>query len=130
MVMIGFLIKIFKLGLIIVNICYFLGLTWFIFCDVFLDFAEERDLGNKTHKELEAMNYEYFLDHYGLRDNSAYRNSVIGLYFGFTTLSTVGFGDFTPRSNVERASGAFVLLSGVALFSYLMGNFIDILGTY
>jgi hypothetical protein len=63
-------------------------------------------------------------------DNTAFENSVIGLYFGFTTLSTVGFGDYAPRSNVERLVGAFILLSGVAMFSYLMGNFIDILGAY
>jgi len=128
--MIGFLIKIFKLGLVIVNICYFLGLFWFIFCDIFLDFAEGRDLSNKTSEQLESMNTEYFLDHYELLENDAYTNSVIGLYFGFTTLSTVGFGDYAPRSNIERAIGAFVLLYGVAIFSYLMGNFIDILGTF
>ena len=128
--MVGFLIKIFKLGLIIVNICYFLGLFWFIFCDVFLDIEEERDYSDWTPEELERKNTEYFLDYYDLHDNSAFRNTIIGLYFGFTTLSTVGFGDFTPRSNVERSFGAFVLLSGVALFSYLMGNFIEILDEY
>mmetsp|Transcript_26419 Transcript_26419/g.40334 ORF Transcript_26419/g.40334 Transcript_26419/m.40334 type:complete len:161 (-) Transcript_26419:1043-1525(-) len=49
------------------------------------------------------------------------------MYFAFTSLSTVGFGDFHPRSNVERLVGAFILLFGVAIFSYIMGNFIDIL---
>lgn len=49
------------------------------------------------------------------------------IYYAFTTLSTVGFGDFHPRSNVERLLCAFILLTGVAIFSYIMGNFIDIL---
>jgi hypothetical protein len=44
MVMIKFLIKIIKLALIILNICYFLGIFWFIFCDILFDFAEEKDL--------------------------------------------------------------------------------------
>jgi hypothetical protein len=39
----------------------------------------------------------------------------------------VGFGDFAPRGNEERFYGAFMLLFGVAIFSYIMGNFIDIL---
>lgn len=52
------------------------------------------------------------------------------MYFAFTTLATVGFGDYVPRSNGERATGAFILISGVAMFSYLMGNFIQILKTY
>ena len=49
------------------------------------------------------------------------------IYYAFTTLSTVGFGDFYPSSNAERALCAFILLGGVAIFSYIMGNFIEIL---
>ena len=129
-IMVGFLIKIFKLGLIIVNICYFLGLIWFIFCEIFLDLHDAIDWSNYTDEELLRMNDEHFLTYYELEGNSAFRNTIVGLYFGFTTLSTVGFGDFAPRSDVERASGAVVLLAGVALFSYLMGNFIEILDEY
>ena len=58
------------------------------------------------------------------------RNTLIGMYFSLTTLSTVGFGDYTPRSDTERTFGALLLLIGVSVFSYLMGNFLDILGTY
>jgi hypothetical protein len=81
-------------------------------------------------EELAAHNTETFMSYYELEDNNSIRNTIIGLYFGFTTLSTVGFGDYAPRSNVERGIGAFILISGVAMFSFLMGNFIDILGTY
>ena len=49
------------------------------------------------------------------------------IYFAFTTLSTVGFGDYHPRSNAERLICAFILLIGVAIFSYIMGIFIEIL---
>lgn len=56
--------------------------------------------------------------------------SIILTYFAFTSLSTVGFGDFSPRSNVERIFCAFILLFGVAIFSYIMGNFIDILSSF
>jgi len=49
-------------------------------------------------------------------------------YFSFTSLSTVGFGDFHPRGNLERIYISFVLLIGVSVFSYIMGNFIEIIG--
>ena len=49
------------------------------------------------------------------------------MYFSFTSLSTVGFGDFAPRSDLERMIGSFVLLFGVAIFSLIMANFMDIL---
>ena len=47
-------------------------------------------------------------------------------YFAFTSLSTVGFGDFYPVSDFERMVWAFVMLFGVAIFSYIMGIFITL----
>lgn len=55
---------------------------------------------------------------------------LVVLYFAFTSLSTVGFGDFHPISSAERLVCAFVLLFGVAIFSYIMGIFISILDQY
>lgn len=52
------------------------------------------------------------------------------LYFMFTTLSSVGFGDFHPKNSYERAFTAFILLTGVTIFSYLMGSFIEISESY
>jgi len=51
------------------------------------------------------------------------------MYFSFTTLSTVGFGDFNPRSDCERIFIAIGLLFGVAIFSYFMGEFMQIVQT-
>ena len=62
--------------------------------------------------------------------NTPRHNMIIGLYFSFTSLSTVGFGDFNPKSNIERFICAFILLFGVAIFSYVMGNFIEILDQF
>ena len=49
------------------------------------------------------------------------------MYWAFTTLSTVGLGDYYPMSNYERALSSFGFLMGVAVFSYIMGNFAEIL---
>ena len=43
-------------------------------------------------------------------------------YFSFTSLSTVGLGDYHPRTNIERFVGAFVLLFGVTITSFIMEN--------
>ena len=56
--------------------------------------------------------------------------TIIVTYFSFTSLSTVGFGDYHPRSSSERIFCAFILLFGVAIFSYIMGNFIEILDSF
>ena len=48
----------------------------------------------------------------------------------FTSLSTVGFGDYNPRSDNERLVCLAILLFGVSIFSYVMGNFIEIVDQY
>ena len=55
------------------------------------------------------------------------RYALVASYWAFTSLSTIGFGDYHPKSNSERMVTAFILLFGVAIFSYILGNFIDIL---
>jgi hypothetical protein len=51
-------------------------------------------------------------------------------YFSFTSLSTVGFGDICPISDLERILGAIILLFGVSVFSLIMNNFIEILDRF
>jgi hypothetical protein len=71
--------------------------------------------------------YGYFKACYGFYDMDK-ANEILELYyFTFTTLSTVGFGDFHPMSNTERLFMAFGMLFGVAIFSVIMGNFIEML---
>jgi hypothetical protein len=70
---------------------------------------------------------DLFIDTFSMYSNSRTENMIIIFYFAFTSLSTVGFGDYHPRGNLERLMGAFILLGGVAIFSLIMGNFIEIL---
>jgi hypothetical protein len=122
-ILINFFLKILKLGLVILNICFFLGMIWMIIADTQMDLTVD-----KVYQKND--NDDRFMSFYKIEGQPADRLAIIGMYFAFTTLSTVGFGDYTPRSNFERCVGAFILISGVAMFSYLMGNFIDILGSY
>jgi len=48
-------------------------------------------------------------------------------YFALTTLSTVGYGEYVPKSNTEKISTVIVMMSGVAFFSYIMNEFIEII---
>lgn len=55
---------------------------------------------------------------------------IIVVYFAFTTLSTIGFGDYHAISTHERIICSLILLFGVAMFSFIMGNFIEILMSF
>jgi hypothetical protein len=65
-----------------------------------------------------------------MQDKTAYEKLIISCYFALTTLSTVGYGDYYPVSNVERVIAVLIMLGGVAFFSYIMGNFIEIISNY
>lgn len=55
---------------------------------------------------------------------------MTSVYFALTVLSTVGYGDYFPISNVEMITALAVMLGGVAFFSYIMGNLLEIFKNY
>lgn len=52
------------------------------------------------------------------------------MYFSFTTLSTVGFGDLHPQSSPERAAAVLVMLFCTAIFSLIIGEFMIVVDKY
>jgi hypothetical protein len=51
-------------------------------------------------------------------------------YFSFTTLSTVGFGDYYANNSGERIFMVFIMVGGIMCFSYIMGLFTEILNVF
>jgi len=48
-------------------------------------------------------------------------------YFAFTTLSTVGLGDYHPKSDQERLICALIMLFGVTMTTFLMDNLMSMI---
>lgn len=59
-----------------------------------------------------------------------YVQFMTSVYFALTILSTVGYGDYYPISNLEMLTALVVMLGGVAFFSYIMGNLMEIFTNY
>jgi hypothetical protein len=55
---------------------------------------------------------------------------VLVVYYAFTTLATVGYGDFHAISDTEKIVSSIIILFGVTVFSFIMGNFIEILMSF
>ena len=132
---IGYFFKTAKLVIIILNISYFLAMFWIAYCWT----TREMHIISYQNYELDTNDffYDYFglikmydEDHHGSVSMANFRTGLIGIYFAFTSLSTVGFGDYHPRSDSERLMCAGILLAGVATFSIILGNFIDILNEF
>ncbi len=62
-----------------------------------------------------------FPDNYLVR----YFNS---LYWCITTLTTVGYGDITPVTTIQQAYTMVVMLLGVGVYGYVIGNIASIMG--
>jgi hypothetical protein len=58
-----------------------------------------------------------------------YDSMIIVTYFSFTTLSTIGYGDKTPESDIERIADSFIMIVGVVVFSIIMDTFTRIVFT-
>jgi len=66
-----------------------------------------------------------FYSYYNFQNYLDIERTIAVLYFSFTTLTTIGLGDFNPKSNLERLIMAVVFMAGVAVFSILMDNFLN-----
>ena len=45
------------------------------------------------------------------------RQYLVALYWAFTTMTTVGYGDVTPQTDEERIFCIFAMIIGVAFYS-------------
>jgi hypothetical protein len=105
--------KIIRLVIIATIITYFLGCIWYFFCDKMSD-----------HYPIS------FISKYNLKEKNDFDKLIISCYFVLTTLSTVGYGDLVATNNAERIFCIFLMLLGVAVFSYVMGNFTELITNY
>jgi hypothetical protein len=106
--------KIIRLLLFDIIVTYFLGLLMYIVSNE-LNPANEPDT---------------FIERFGLKEMTVYNRAVRCVYFILTTLTTAGYGDFYPITKIERVYVIGVQLFGVAFYSYIMGNFIEIISNY
>jgi hypothetical protein len=79
------------------------------------------------YKSEEGENY---IDYFELDKKSNPAIAITGVYYSMTTLSTVGFGDYHPRSDSERFMACFFLIFGVSVFSYIMGDILTLIESW
>lgn len=108
---ISYVFKVFRLVIILFTISYFIGTLFYVFSNL-----------TKDRPNFVGANFS--------ADESDIDRLIVVIYFAFTTLTTVGYGDYHAINNQERILFSFILLFGTAVFSFIMGNFIEILMSY
>ena len=102
--------QVLRLIILILILSYFLGTFWFIMTMHSTDNPDEFTFYNENN----------------LAEKTNAANITIMIYYMFTTLSSVGLGDFNPKSETERLIITFILLIGCTCFSYIMSQFMEI----
>ena len=102
--------QVLRLIILILILSYFLGTFWFIMTLHSTKYPEQFTFYNEN----------------SLAEKTDAANITIMIYYMFTTLSSVGLGDFNPKSETERLIIAFILLIGCTCFSYIMSQFMEI----
>lgn len=106
--------KVFRLILIALMLTYFLGSFWYFMVSIMpRDDSQPNFISKNTLDEKSNMD-----------------KLIMCCYFVLTTLSTIGYGDLSPQTNSEKILGISLMIVGIAFFSYIMGNFNDVLINY
>ena len=87
---------------------YFVGIGFYLLCKIQNEYFNDA---------LSHNGQEDFITEYKLEDQTKVDLSVALTYFGITTLSTIGLGDYHPKSNFERLICCFIFMLGVTVFS-------------
>jgi hypothetical protein len=123
----SFFLKFLEIIITICCCCYFFAMFFKFVCEL-----QNEILGWDNFNLTGQDELEHFTSFYDISPDGRWGMDamIILNYFSFTSLTTVGFGDYTPRSNAERIIIAFGLLFGVMIFSLIMGKFIEIIDQY
>ena len=119
----SYVLKMMKIMINISSICYIFAMIFKFLIEIQNDYMNWDSYATVGTQE----EPEHFTGFYSMNEREDYDILLAYLYFSFTSLTTVGFGDYNPRSDIERGFIAFGLLFGVALFSLIMGQFIDMI---
>ena len=78
-------------------------------------------------RDKNADEEEDFIKYFEMEEKADWDIMIAMMYAAFTTLSTVGLGDYHPRSNGERIITALYMLFGAMITSFIMQVLTDVI---
>lgn len=72
--------------------------------------------------KVDGYNPDTWVVRHEYRDDSDGVIYLASLYWTFTSMSTVGYGDITARTDMEQVLAIILMLFGVVFFSFVIGS--------
>ena len=95
---------------ILFGLAHFFGCFWNMATDV-------------EHESLGYQNYTEYIEENPVGDEDDLSDHYItALYWAFTTMTTVGYGDVLPLEDGGRLYATIMMILGATMFSYIVGS--------
>jgi len=118
-------IRMFSLCLKICFMAHIVGCLWFYITTVSIS-SDECDSGKlKCEYNQPSSNWHAELGE-GNDVDTNMTKYIVTLYWVFTTMTTVGYGDITPSNDLERAYAVVVMIFGATVFGYIIGSIAEL----
>ena len=101
-------VRVLQLIILLCYVAHLLGCAWFYVASIGIERGEPTWLSEYEPSAVEGP-WE--------------RQYMLAVYWAFTTLTTVGYGDITPSNDLERRFTTISLLLGSLVFAYVLGAF-------
>jgi potassium voltage-gated channel Eag-related subfamily H protein 7 len=63
-----------------------------------------------------------WLDYYGIRGEDNWTKYLYSFYWATMTMATVGYGDITPKSNLERVTASITMFLACGVFAFSINS--------
>jgi len=109
---------------------YAVLLVHYLACGFFLIATTYERAGQQTWlSSYENWDKQFASDDMFVQDNLL-QLYILSFYWGFTTITTVGYGDIVPYTDAERMYSIFAMYCGIALMSIITGKLTTILAQF
>lgn len=120
--------RVFESIVIVMSCSYFCGVGWRIFTTIYIDYEKNKDIDVYNGQDTFYTYYD-FVDEDGIHMQEPIQFSIY-FYYAITTLSTVGYGDYSPKHTDEKLAIAIMLLLLISVYSYNMNILMEVLVDY
>lgn len=102
-------LQLFMLLFQVVFVAHLLACFWFF-------------VGTGASTRTETDNGQAWYKHAGLQDASPAECYLASLYWAFTTMTTVGYGDILAQRTTEKLYACYAMILGATVFGYVVGS--------